>query len=487
MSVKPLEKSTSSAADESVWYVVGAYVSFAAAILLVLVVAGWGIYLDFEESRKNLLRTEINRLRSHAMRTVIRIQGNYRDASGRSLEEVLDELRRPDSWLRVHWRQFLFPDESRLNAVLVDSTGRVVIHSRPENEGRLLPTEQGRVPVPEMGEDVYEISDVILTGDVPGYDITLPIEFDNREFGVYHSVFNRSWFDNKLNELRAASLQRWVIAFAVIAGVITLAGFTLYHFSRRISRLRSALALGHTQRMAELGQLAGSLAHEVRNPLNTIRLNLHVVQRMFDAQSGHDSRTDALFRETIGEMERVDGLLSTLLNYARPDAPVVDAVDLAEELRSVCNFLQPTLERDEMTCVTSPISDGLIAAIDRTRFRQILLNLVRNSMEAAGSGGTIEISLRRGDDAAVLTIRDSGPGVPPESAERIFDPFFTTKEVGTGLGLTLVKRYVQEVGGSIELKSTPPAGATFVLRFPLLSSVSSSDATSAGIVVNHVA
>jgi signal transduction histidine kinase len=225
--------------------------------------------------------------------------------------------------------------------------------------------------------------------------------------------------------------------------------------------------MGHVRRLADLGQLAGGIAHEVRNPLNAIRLNLHVIERLLEGQGTVDDRTRTIINESVREMERVDGLLRMLLNYARPDTPRSERVDLGEELPAVADFIRPIIERDGVRLEVDAGANPTAVAVDRSRFRQIVINLLKNAAEAAGPDGRVAVTLRPVDGHAELTIRDSGPGVDPRLKERIFEPFFTTKDVGTGLGLSLAKRYVEEAGGEINVRNAAPHGAEFVVRLPL--------------------
>lgn len=464
-------------------WVVGAYASFTLAILMVLVIAGWAVYVDFAETQQSLLQAEINRLRSHAVRTILRIQDELRTTEPNG---QLEALAGSAKWLREHWDRVLPLDHTRVYSAVMDNDRKIVMHSNRAQQGNRLPADWQSKPIEAAGVDVFETSLPELTGGDRALDIELPIVFNNVEVGTYHSGFNLAWFEERLAERRAVTRQRWGIAFVFMALVIALAGVSLYRITRRLSSLQSEISLGHVRRMAELGQLAGSIAHEVRNPLNAIGLNLHVIQRLLDTHQISNERTNTIFRETVREMERVDGLLRTLLNYARPDVPHIENLDLASELQSISDFLRPVMERDGITYSLASLPKDIYVAFDRSRFRQVVLNLIKNATEAVGPGGRIDIALHRRQDEAELVVRDYGAGVDPELGERIFEPFFTTKEVGTGLGLTLVKRYVQEAGGKVSLQPSQIQGAVFVVRLPLARTPSTASPPPE-VAVSHVA
>lgn len=443
-------------------WVLGTYASFIAAILAVLVIAGWGVYVDFEETRKGLLQAEINRLRSHAHRTVLRIQTSLSPASVDKLREGLTEM----EWLREHWQTFVPSDPSRLYAAILDDEGMIVMHSRLEEEGRRLPPGWNRQVVDGVGEDVVETGDLYLNDGTPTLDISLPILVGEREIGSYHSGFNVKWFETLLTERRSATRQRWTIAFLVISLIIALAGASLYHVTRRLSTLQNALILGRVRRLADLGQLASGIAHEIRNPLNAIRINLHVLEQLIHTRNGGDERTDMIVRETVHEMERVDGLLRSLLEYARPDKARTEKINVGEEVRIIGELIRPIMERENVHLIIRA-PDQVQAVIDRNRFRQVMLNLMKNALEAIGNDGEVTAELQTSGSDLILSVTDTGGGISPEAATRIYDPFFTTKELGTGLGLTLVRRYVEEAGGEVEFAPAPTQGTVFTVRWPI--------------------
>jgi signal transduction histidine kinase len=441
-------------------WLVSAYAAFGLQLVFVLGLAGWGAYIDFEERRISQLQGDINKLRSHALRTVALIQDQLSGKPG-GLDDLGDV-----EWLREHWTRSVPGDPSRLYAAVVDREGNVTIHFEREFEGRKLPTGWYSQPVTEAGEDVVETSTPELGGGQRALDISIPIVQGEREVGTYHSGFNLAWFESKLAERQAATRNRWIIVFALIAVVQIAGGVSLVRIARKLSSLQADVAMGHVRRLAELGQVSGGIAHEIRNPLNAVRLNLHVVRKLWSNRSENGDRVNGIMDETVHEIERVDGLLRSLLEYARPERAQSESVNLADELRSVAGLLQPLLDRDHIRLELELPDDCCDAHIDRGRFRQIALNLMKNAMEAIETDGRIHVSLRPREADVSLVVADEGPGIPPSRRDRIFDPFFTTKELGTGLGLTLVRRFVEEAGGSIRYTPGSPVGSVFTVTLP---------------------
>ena len=458
-------------------WMVSAYLSFGLSLCVILGIAAWGASVDFEEARVSLLRSEINRIRSHGVRTVIRLQelmnteGNREDFSDPAVQGFLSE----------QWVRSIPSDPSRLYAGIVDEHGRIVAHYHKELVGANVGDDWSEARVPEAGDDVAETTDRRITGsDQRALDISIPITHGTREIGAYHSGFRLAWFESELAKKRQATTVRWGAAFLVISVVSILAGVSLFHVARRLSNLQGVVAMEHVRRLADLGTLAGGIAHEVRNPMNAIRLNLHVIKKL-TSQGIRDERTDTVMDETIREMERIDGLLRTMLEYARPAVGSIQLIDCQAELRSVASFLNPLLERERITLRMDFENAPCMIRADRGQLRQIVLNLLKNSMEAMRSDGAIEVRCRRAGSNIEITVADEGPGVPSDQQAHVFDPFFSTKEIGTGLGLTLVKRYVEGAGGSIRYENRVPHGAQFVFYLPQSRPETSGDGDSGDV------
>jgi len=444
-------------------WMLAAYASFAVALFAVLAIAGWGASVDFAEARDSLLREKVNGLRTHAVRSVLRIS-EILNSEGETGSLESPEVYR---FLRSQWEGSIKGNPSRLYAAVLSADDRVLIHYHRALEGKTIEGGPNGEPVPEAGDNVMETSDPRLTGGEPALDISIPIEHRDRTIGTYHSGFNYNWFEKELAEKRRATTTRWSLAFLVITIVVLLAGFSLFQIAKRLASLQVAVESGHVRRLADLGQLAGGIAHEIRNPLNAIRLNLHVIQKLSEARRGGEQEDAEVIEETVREIERVDGLLKTMLDYARPEQARREVIDVAAELHSVVKFLAPLLDRDQIEMRLDMEPGPLRTKMDRGRFRQVALNLLKNAMEAVGRVGAIVVELRRDGDAIALSVSDNGIGLPAESADRIFEPFFSTKELGTGLGLTLVKRYVEEAGGTIAAQAGAPRGAVFVVTLPI--------------------
>ena len=221
--------------------------------------------------------------------------------------------------------------------------------------------------------------------------------------------------------------------------------------------------MSHAEHLATLGELAAGLAHEIRNPLAGIAGVIDVIGRELPASSPNRE----VWKDVQEEIRQVQKILNELLDYARPKPPHFTAADLNATAEHAVN-----LARQQV--LSRPIRISLVKAPglppvehDAAQMQQVLLNLLLNATQAIEGAGSIELSLRAADDAAVVAVSDSGRGIDPDHLANIFRPFFTTKGQGTGLGLSLAHRIVEAHGGRIEVTSEPGKGSRFTLWLPL--------------------
>lgn len=231
---------------------------------------------------------------------------------------------------------------------------------------------------------------------------------------------------------------------------------------------------GDTLTMGELVELAGGLAHELRNPLSTVMINLRLLSEdLSDASAPFDdTRRRALRRvDTVrGECERLQALFDDFLNVAGPCRPQRDPVDLNAVAARLVEFLDPLATARGVDLSLVPSEDRVVGPFDAHLISQALLNLAINAQEAMPEGGRLAIRIRREGDAAIIEVEDKGVGIPLDMRDRVFRPFYSTKGSGTGLGLSITRRIVLAHGGAIDFASEPGRGTTFTVRLPLRES-----------------
>jgi two-component system, NtrC family, sensor kinase len=234
-------------------------------------------------------------------------------------------------------------------------------------------------------------------------------------------------------------------------------------FERMVSALAERDAqLRQSERLAAVGRLAAHVTHEVRNPLNSIRLNVELLQEDVADAAPEAGR---MLASIVREVDRLTDITDQYLRLVRLPEPKRKLTDFAELVRDVVAFLAPEMERANVACELS-LDEGAWVPLDEGQIRQALLNLCRNAREAMPEGGRLAIALTLGVSDAVLSVGDSGSGIPDSEREKIFDLFYTTKQHGTGLGLPLTQQIVAAHGGRIRCLSRAGGGTTFEVWLP---------------------
>ena len=242
-------------------------------------------------------------------------------------------------------------------------------------------------------------------------------------------------------------------------------GVTLHN--SRLQALQSAAEhrVLQQEKLSTLGLIAGSLAHEIKNPLSSIKTITRVLSEELGPQSPHAED----LRMISGEIERLSMSTTELLDAARPPRNGQASTSFAELLSPTLRLLQHLARERRAALEVALPEPTLPLSLDQVSLREIVFNLVANGLEAAGTGGKVGLMCRQEDSQLAIDVHDTGPGFTAEQRAQLFEPFFTTKATGTGLGLYIVARRVRELGGQIDCASVPRQRTTFSVRFPLKS------------------
>jgi len=260
----------------------------------------------------------------------------------------------------------------------------------------------------------------------------------------------------------------WAFLLSGIFGITILTAVSLFYIATHSYGYLQALRLVKLERSAEIEKLTGGLAHEIRNPLHAIRINIYSLLEVITGRANlEQEELETIIEQTNQEILRLDVLVQQMLEYARPNEPQPKPVNIVDEVRSTLIFLQQDLSRNEIEVHEIFPDEHVLVQIDPDRFRQIMLNLMINARDELTDGGNIELSVRRHGKWVEISIADDGPGISSEEHERIFEPFYSTKEKGSGLGLALVKHFVEEMGGQIRCENNGNSGTIFRLNIPI--------------------
>ena len=225
------------------------------------------------------------------------------------------------------------------------------------------------------------------------------------------------------------------------------------------------------ERLAVVGSMAAQVAHEIRNPLGSIFLNLDLIGQELDAFSnsnGHSAgECQVLLREMRSQVLRIRQVLQEYLRFARMPKSERAVVSLKRFLEEKLNFVQPLLDQKHVDLRSSLDPNLPPVCVDAEQLWEAFLNLIRNAVDAMPDGGNLTVRAQRNGSEALVSISDSGRGMTEEETRNLFVPFFTTKSDGTGLGLAYAQRVINEHGGRIDCATAPGLGSTFSIQLPL--------------------
>lgn len=296
----------------------------------------------------------------------------------------------------------------------------------------------------ELGDtaEAERLGEIIITLDTAQASVAVALTGEEETYGIL------CLRDDRLRDAYSPE------ELELLKGLAAQASITVEN-SRLYQRMKER------DRLAALGEMSAGLAHEIRNPLGAIKAS---------AQYLADPEGDPVGQEfldiIVDEVDRLNRVVSSFLDYARPAPGEATAIDVNATLRRTMQMLGTELEG---ISVVEQLDTALpLARIDPERLRQVLINLVKNAGQAMDSSGTITLRTRarRGGKWVELHITDTGPGVPQRVLDNLFVPFVTTKERGTGLGLAISARIISAAGGRIDVRSTEGVGSTFVIILP---------------------
>jgi len=359
---------------------------------------------------------------------------------------------------------------------LYDKEGKTLLHSNENLIGRKI-DDPAIASVASTGEPLYHRM-MLGTGEEV-FMTTYPVHGAKAD-RLLRVALHTFPVENIIQQARLEAFS----TMAVLA-ILWVLGLFFVRAVKRSEALSTAMA--ERERFALLGEMASVLAHEIRNPLGSIK---GFAQYLLEHQSESDRLTSPLSGEVprpkrdaalsddlhhktsdyltiiVSESQRLEELTEDLLVYARPVEARPLEFNLAATVQEVVESLRRVDPKARDAGMTVSIPESLQIETDQDKLRQIVANLLQNSLDAVPPGGSITVTARADRGRVTLAVQDNGPGMDAETLARAREPFFTTKTQGTGLGLAIVSRLTQALSGTIDIESAPAKGTTVTLTFP---------------------
>ena len=254
------------------------------------------------------------------------------------------------------------------------------------------------------------------------------------------------------------------------AAIFLLSVVAIYAHGNRlkVGHVRERAELARQGLVAERGLTAAVLAHEIRNPLAALRFQIYSLRK----NSTDLARVSETADTIDSELSRIQQLVTDYLEHEKGRSMRVQRVDLEESARSLQTLMAELFKQSRTELAVIPPPQPVEVICDPHALRQVLMNLVLNAQQAMGDDGKVTLRIARDESFGTIDVTDTGPGIPPEIRDQLFKPFATSKSNGNGIGLALVKRFVDNFAGNIRVDSEPGKGTTFHIRLPLPDSPS---------------
>ena len=419
---------------------------------------GWLIFRSLSQRELNRVLLET---REEAESLAEQIAGRARE-QGEDLYLAVATERETQTYIDSVLRQ---RDMVR-NLEIRDREGKLVYQMQTRETVPLAPSPGAAMASPELGSRELprqyeeELSERQQTYEVE--DITVPIG----DLGQMRIGISREQMAQRVEVLRRDLLRQASIVGAVTLALLFTAYLVIFRLLRRGRALEAQAA--EAERMATIGTLAAGLAHEIRNPLNSVSLNMQMLEEDLGADS--EAATRRLLALTRGEIGRLERLVSDFLAYARPRALERRRLHAGSLLEHARELLAGQAAAQRVTLRVEEHDAGTWIEGDPQQLLQLVLNLAQNALAACHDRrmpGKVTLRAWRDGGRLAIEVEDDGVGIPAEEQKRIWDVFYSTRKGGTGLGLAIVQRIAASHGGELELHSTPGEGTRVRLWLPV--------------------
>ena len=385
--------------------------------------------------------------------TLTRLQTSYLSNRGHEIAAVIEGQSRgpgrrnnPAFWQSLLESNYVTYSDSVLFIALVDKSGKTLAY-------------MGSPQVPSVDQNSSKARGVFIFEE--------PLQRPRNPYNETSPTVAGWRIQIGLRSSDTSFIRRQALLQLAISGLAVIALFVLsISLIRMLNRfLELKVREGAEAQLKSLGVMAASLAHEIRNPLGAMKGLTQLAQE--DLPPDHAAQPQ--LRTVVSEAERLESLVTDLLDFARAKEPQISQFDLGELLSNIKTMLGSRLDSSKVALRLLMDNSPLNLRSDPAGLRQILLNVIMNAIDATPENGTVELTARRDENNKIITIQvdDSGKGLGQNNPDELFQPFVTTKVRGTGLGLAISKQITESLGGTLKLENLPGGGARCSMTLPI--------------------
>jgi len=361
------------------------------------------------------------------------------------IEQIVQLIKREDTYIST-LEQVL--DNLSQGIILLDSKKRVVYINK---EAKTLP--------PIIRKNNYEglsVFSIIQDSMVIAY---LNAEINRIGYNEEDNEFNYQWGEDVrtilLNVVKLSEVEE-----------LEDDGFLLV-FNDITIRRRNETRLRRSENLASMTTMAAGVAHEIKNPLAAMSIHLQLLTKSFEKKRTLSYDDASRYINVLSEeIERLNSIVVDFLFAVRPMDTQLKLTSVSRAINEMCDFIEPELKEHNIKLVREIKSTPKVE-LDTNLFRQAVLNIIKNAMNAIEKKGSIRVLVKLMGDEVIISIKDSGKGMDKNTLNKIFEPYFTTRASGTGLGLTVVYKVIKEHKGDIRVKSEPKKGSEFIISLPV--------------------
>jgi signal transduction histidine kinase len=416
---------------------------------------------QLQEEQVQAGKRQVHQFSDAVRRTLERYQ--FRDLIDRTrgefvqFEKLSEALLNSSEYISyIHWK---------------NGRGETLLFKGPDTLQKFIISERGITYYQASTSEVREIV-VPTPGRVKNItDITSPVLGSDPRLGTISLGIDENKVLARAREAAERLRTRTVLYSSIGICLVGISFLYITVLARKVTRLSDRL--DKQTRMAYVGTLASGLVHEIRNPLNGINLNLSLLEE--ETREAGDERLIASMERILGRVKpnlaHLENISTEFLMFAKPPKLVLALADVGEVMAQTVQFLRPQCEKAGIEIALERAPDLPQTVVDQEKIRQVLLNLGVNAIHAMSRGGKLTMKSAIAGREIQLDVLDTGCGIPKDNQKKLFTLFFSTKEHGVGLGLPIVKRLVEDHGGTITVDSTEGVGTTFRIHLPIRSSI----------------